>query len=59
MIKYENDCVGACEPCVGCKYKKPQPHFFATVARKRYAEQFTSMREKTFAKCVCLMPYRR
>lgn len=28
MLKYENECVGACEPCIGCKYKKPQPHFY-------------------------------
>ena len=28
MIKYENDCAGACEPCVRCKLSKPQPHFY-------------------------------
>lgn len=27
-MKYENDCVGASEPCIGLKYKKPQPHFY-------------------------------
>ena len=34
MIKYENDCVGACEPCIGCKYKKPQPHFYCDCCKE-------------------------
>lgn len=34
MIKYENDCVGACEPCVGCKFKKPQPHFYCDCCKE-------------------------
>lgn len=28
MLRFENDCVGACEPCIGCKFEKLQPHFY-------------------------------
>lgn len=34
MLRFENDCVGACEPCVGCKFKKPQPHFYCDCCKE-------------------------
>lgn len=33
MLRFENDCVGACEPCVGCKFEKLQPHFYCDRCR--------------------------
>ena len=54
MIKNENDCVGACEPCIGCKYKKPQPHFYCDRCKEEIDGTIYQYEEKDLCE-MCLL----